>query len=303
MQEILLHQYETSPFSEKIRRLLGLKNLAWRAVEQPLVNPKPALVPLTGGYRKIPVMQIGADVWCDTAVIAPKLDEIAPEPSCFPGGSRGAAEIIAYWADHRFFLASVPPVIVKVLPNLPPEFVADRAAMSPGFSAEALRAALPDARSQLVAGIDWLDRQLDGRRFLLGDAFSLADAACYHVLWFLRNDPEAFAVVERRPKVKAWFDRAEGLGRGSMKPMEREEALAVARKSQPVTRDETDGSDPNGIRPGDRVTVRADDYGADPITGVAVVVTAQEIALRREHPEVGEVVVHFPRSGFRVARG
>ena len=62
MADILLHHYDNSPFSEKIRLALGLKRLAWRSVIQPNMMPKPHLVPLTGGYRRIPVLQIGADV-------------------------------------------------------------------------------------------------------------------------------------------------------------------------------------------------------------------------------------------------
>lgn len=303
MNQIILHHYDVSPFSEKIRKILAWKKLAWRAVEQPVVNPKPKLVPLTGGYRRIPVLQIGADVWCDTAAIARKLEEIRPEPSCFPGGSRGACEIVAQWADHWLFMAAVPPAIAKLLPVLPKEFMADRAAMSPGFTPEVLQASLPDARSRLVAGVDWLDAQVSGRRFLLGDAFSVADAACFHVLWFLRNDPETFDLVTARPALAAWFERVEAMGQGERANLDPDEALAIAKRSKPAAVERSDGTDPAGIRPGERITVRADDYGADPIRGTAVVVAAQEIAVRREDPEVGEVVVHFPRAGYRVARG
>ena len=62
MPEIILHHYPTSPFSEKIRRIFGYKKLAWRSVEIPRSAPKPDLMPLTGGYRRTPVMQIGADI-------------------------------------------------------------------------------------------------------------------------------------------------------------------------------------------------------------------------------------------------
>lgn len=304
-EEIILHQYATSPFSEKIRKILAVKRLRWRSVEQPMINPKPKLVPLTGGYRRIPVMQIGADVYCDTVTIAHRLERLRPEPSCIPAGNEGACEIIANWADHWFFIATVPPVIVKVLPALPAEFVADREKMSPGFTVENLERALPDARSRLLVGLDWLDSQLRGRSYLLGESFSVADAACFHVLWFLRNDDESFAAVKARPALARWFDRVEALGGGELSPLDADEALAIAREARPAAREESDGTDPNGIAPGASITVCADDYGADPISGTAVVVTAREIAVRREDPAVGEVVVHFPRAGFRIipARG
>ena len=74
MEEIILHHYDVSPFSEKIRKILALKKLSWRGVEQPIIAPKPKLTPLTGGYRKIPVLQIGADVYCDTITPATGTD-------------------------------------------------------------------------------------------------------------------------------------------------------------------------------------------------------------------------------------
>ncbi|MET0153391.1 MAG: glutathione S-transferase N-terminal domain-containing protein, partial [Candidatus Binatia bacterium] len=143
-EEILLHQYGGSPFSEKIRKLLAFKRIRWRSVEQPIVAPKPKLTPLTGGYRRIPVLQIGADIYCDTALIARVLEERKPEPSCYPGGHVGACEIIAHWADHWLFMAAVPPAIVTLLSALPPEFMRDRQAMSPAFTVENLEASLPD---------------------------------------------------------------------------------------------------------------------------------------------------------------
>ncbi|MGH7899753.1 MAG: glutathione S-transferase N-terminal domain-containing protein [Candidatus Binatia bacterium] len=302
MDEIILHQYETSPFSEKVRKILALKGLAWRAVEQPIIAPKPKLTPLTGGYRRIPVLQIGADVYCDTAAIARVVEITKPEPSCFPDGTLGAAEIVAYWADHWLFMAAVPPAIFKLLDVLPAEFMKDREAMSPGFTIENLTAALPDARSRLLVGLDWLDSQLRSHDFLLGRSFSLADAACFHPLWFLRNDAESFALVTKRPALARWFERVDAMGRGEMTALDAEEALAIARRSLPLTPETSDGTDPSGVEPGDRISVSADDYGVERVSGVAVVVTASEIALKREDPAVGEVIVHFPRAGYRIVK-
>ena len=66
MADIILHHYTMSPFAEKARLMLGFKQLAWRSVHIPPVMPKPDVVALTGGYRKTPVLQIGADVYCDS---------------------------------------------------------------------------------------------------------------------------------------------------------------------------------------------------------------------------------------------
>ena len=73
-RSIILHEYPTSPYAEKIRLALRLKNLAYSRVEIPVIMPRPDLMPLTGGYRRTPVLQIGADIFCDTAIILRELE-------------------------------------------------------------------------------------------------------------------------------------------------------------------------------------------------------------------------------------
>ena len=84
MADIILHHYPTSPFSEKVRLVLGYKNLSWQSVVIPMIMPKPDVVALTGGYRKTPFMQIGADIYCDSALICDVLEHIQPTPALFP---------------------------------------------------------------------------------------------------------------------------------------------------------------------------------------------------------------------------
>ena len=113
---LILHQYDTSPFSEKVSKILAHKRLAWRAVEQPTIMPKPQLLPLTGGYRRIPVLQIGADVYCDTQLIARVLERLHPEPTIYPGGSEGTCQAWNLWADRLLFLPAVAVVFARDRP-------------------------------------------------------------------------------------------------------------------------------------------------------------------------------------------
>lgn len=71
--EIIFHAYPQSPVAEKVRVAFGIKGLAWRSVEIPRLPPKPMLTALTGGYRRTPVMQIGADIYCDSQCIIREL--------------------------------------------------------------------------------------------------------------------------------------------------------------------------------------------------------------------------------------
>ena len=45
---------------------MGLNNQAWTSVVVPAQPPRRSLDDLVGGYRRIPVLQIGAQFYCDS---------------------------------------------------------------------------------------------------------------------------------------------------------------------------------------------------------------------------------------------
>jgi glutathione S-transferase len=296
--EILFHEYALSPFSEKIRRIFAHKGMAYRSVDQPMWMPKPKLTPLTGGYRRIPVLQIGADVYCDTACIARKLESLQPEPTIFPGGNSAAAEGVAAWADRQLFLACVPLVFAALADFMPKELVEDRRKMRPDLSIERLQAAAPDCRNALRSACDHLEATLARHDFVLGSSFSLADAAVYHCLWFVRNDAASAALFGSLPRLSAWMQRLEAMGNGKPTPMDADEALAIARHAAPQTERRADPADPNGLRPGTRVAISGDDLPSDVFEGEVLALGPQEIVIRRSDADLGEIALHFPRAGY-----
>ncbi len=131
--------------------------------------PKPDLMPLTGGYRKTPVMQIGADIFCDTQIIIRELERRFPEPNLMPHG-KGLPYAVGFWSDRSFFMASVPVIFAQIGDAVPEAFKKDREAMSGNFSVDAMKAVAPMMRDQWRAHAGFLADQLaDGRSFLLGD--------------------------------------------------------------------------------------------------------------------------------------
>src|SRR6201991_1825143 len=114
---IILHHFDRSPFSEKIRVIFGFKGLSWRSVRIPPIMPKPDLMPLTGGYRRTPVMQIGADVFCNTQMIIREIERRFPAPTLFPSGAAGAAWALGSWTDRTFFQTAVNLVFVAAGPR------------------------------------------------------------------------------------------------------------------------------------------------------------------------------------------
>jgi len=305
MPDLILHHYWTSPFTEKVRLALGLKGLSWRSVEQPTIMPKPELLPLTGGYRKIPVMQIGADVYCDSQCILRELERRHPSPSLIPDGAQATHYGLSFWSDRVLFQAAVAVIFGQMADSVPKEFIEDRSKLSGrAFDPEQMKAAVPLMKEQLRAQLDWLGAQLaDGRAYLLGSQPGLADFTTHHSIWFLQTfHPPSAELLQPHKGVLAWAERVKAIGYGKHAPMERSEALAIAKASEPATAPGIEPGEPNGWRVGDRVAVMADDYGRDPIAGEIVRASAQEIAIRRRDPEIGNVVVHFPRAGFLVVR-
>ncbi len=303
MQEIIFHHYWTSPFSEKIRVVFGMKKLKWRSVEIPNMMPKSDLMPLTGGYRKTPVMQIGADIYCDTQIIIRELERRYPgNPVVHHGGLSYA---LAFWSDRPFFQATIPLIFGELGPMIPEAFRKDREKMFPErpFNYEQMKAAIPMFKDQWRAHVAMVNDSLAPEcRFLAGNEPTIADAHCFMNFWFLRNTlaPAAEALMKEFPAVSMWYDAVKAIGHGTMSAMDSKEALGVAKESTSDTKALKDGHDPNGRKPGDRVSVMADDYGRDPVVGELVFSNAHEIAIKRNDPAVGDVVVHFPRAGFLV---
>jgi glutathione S-transferase len=300
MAEVILHHYDRSPFSEKVRLVFGLKAIAWRSVQIPRWMPKPDLMPLTGGYRKTPVMQIGADIFCDTRLILREIDRRFPKPPLY---GVGGGELAAAWADSTLFTTAVGIVFGTFADQLPAELKEDRRKFTGGmFDAERMKAQQPAIRAQFQAHARLIERAFSDSHFLMGTTPTIADFALYHTLWFVRGNLKEPDLLDGCGATKAWLDRMSALGHGRPTPLDAKEALAIARQATPDTIVARRATEPGGFRPGDRIVVAANDYGREPVTGTLASVDDERIVIRRSAPEVGELQVHFPRLGFEIAR-
>lgn len=301
MLPVILHHYPTSPFAEKVRIALGLKGLAWRSVTIPMIMPKPDLMPLTGGYRKTPVMQIGADIYCDTQCILRELERRFPERSLYRGTDAGTANALAFMIDRNLFSPAVGIVFGgRDLSQLAPGLLEDRAKMTGReMNLERIRAARPMLVDQLRMQLVWFASMLDdGRQFLQGDAPTLVDCALYNPCWFIRSNIGAVPPLTEYPRLIAWMDRMQAFGHGSHTDMDSKDALAIARAASSTTQPMADANDPMGRKPGMKIQVIPDDAGKDPVEGELLALSAEEIVVKRQDPQVGEIAVHFPRAGY-----
>ncbi len=304
MADLILHHYATSPFSEKLRLALGYKKLAWKSVIIPNIAPKPDVIALTGGYRRTPILQIGADIYCDTALIFDVLEHIEPLPTLYPEPSKGMARILAQWADSSLFWAAMahnlgPKGAAHMFSGAPPEalkiFGNDRKAMSAGM----LRLRPADALSAYRSYLRRLSDMLDDGPFLLGDAPCVADFAAYHPLWFTRTRvPVVADVLDATPAVIDWMDRVAAIGHGTMEKSSAAHAIEVAKAATPIPVIDAPFQDDHGIPLGSQVTIAAESFGLEPTEGELIAATRMHYTLRRNDPRAGTVHVHFPRTGY-----
>ncbi|MGR8948524.1 MAG: glutathione S-transferase family protein [Gammaproteobacteria bacterium] len=309
MTELILHHYDEAPFAHKIRLVMGIKNLTWHSVIVPSAMPKPDLMPLTGGYRRTPVLQVGADIYCDTQLIASLLEDLHPQPSIFPTGNRGLEMALGSWANGPYVVTSVAIYMGLEDPfagsmDLPAHFHEDRKNMwQTQFDTESLGPRLASYRSQLDAHTYFIVQQLaDGRQFLTGEKPSWSDI---HAMWDLRflidfAPSEAKRAYDRYPELYKWLDRVEAIGQGERIEMPGQEALDIARAATPLPATGLDPNDPLGIEAGTRVCVSPTDYAEAQVIGELIGTTVSSISIRRQDPRVGEVTVHFPKIGYSV---
>ncbi|NBQ79370.1 MAG: glutathione S-transferase [Betaproteobacteria bacterium] len=309
---IVLHHYPASPFAEKIRLFLGYKAASWRSVEIPMVMPKPKLMPLTGGYRKTPVMQIGADIYCDTALILDELHQRLPDPLLIQEGALSDITLAAF-ADSSLFAAAVswvfqPSAMADFFRGKDEAFVqaflADRKAFRAASTAP--RPSLGQAKDRLVIALSGLEQQLsDCRSFVWGASPSRADFCLFHPLWFVQQAQSAAVLLDDYPQVGLWLERMSDFGHGNPEPMSADEALALATVCEPAAIEGpeaarlTTAQAAEGLQLGAWVEIKPNDYGMDPVHGRLCYADQNKLVIAREEAGLGLLHVHFPQLGYQ----
>lgn len=298
MSDLILHHYDLSPFAEKIRLALGIKGLAWRSVDTPMNLPKPDHFELTGGYRRVPVLQIGADVYCDTHLITRVLDRVKPEPPLSPPGLESLEFAVSQWAESSFMMAIL--AFFGIGGVFDEDFVEDRkkTMTPPGQSLDAAGVLLGTKLLQLRDHAERIESMLaDERPFLLGEAVSAADLSAYHPMMMLGIHPRTKTILDGLDRVGAWMGRVGAFGHGEKSPFDSTGAIEVAREAEPAAY-AGEAIVPEGMKIGDPVVVLPDEFGSGNVSGALAPSGLSEIAVRRSTDRAGDVVVHFPRESY-----
>ena len=263
-------------------------------------------MPLTAGYRRTPVLQIGADIYCDSQNIVRALEEYGCPNSLFPDGVTGRSMMMASWSENTLFDLAVRVVITNALDSAPADFIADRGALyfEKDWSPETLRADMPGVLLRLQAGLAWAEFQLVASEgvFLNGDTPCYADAAIGYIAWFLRGRWDSgagfIAPFEQVCKLEAALA---DIGEGASSDLSGEEALAIAKAANPVSPTGVSVPFTAGMKEGHMVAIQPHGTNADPqVTGSLRYLDATRVSIDHDTPEAGSVAVHFPVAGYDI---
>jgi glutathione S-transferase len=300
---MILHHYRMSPFSEKIRLMCGYAGLAWQGVINPEMPPRPVLDPMLGGYRRIPVAQAGADLFCDTRLISAEVAALSNRPELDPAncdeaelGFSAGLESEVFWAC----VASLPAtqIIKQLVRNISIvgafRFIRDRAGVARRANSKPMKPR--EAIELFDRHLAQLEQRLQqSGDFLFGDAPRYTDFAAYHTFWFQRVVGE-LPMPEGLPAVEAWYSRMGGFGHGDTEEISGEAAFAAARASEPRPVPDRLRAD---AHIGRRVTIRPVDYARDGGAGELVGADARRWIIARD-TDFGRLHVHFPTEGFEL---
>ena len=303
MTSLILHHYPQSPVAHKVRMALGIAGASWQSIEIPRLPPKPLLVPLTAGYRRTPVLQIGADIYCDSQNIAHAIDQSDAPHRLFPDQTYGMAMMISNWAETTLFDLSVRLVLTHALGKVPEEFIRDRGSLyfEPNWTEASLRAALPSVMHELRASLGFVEAHLSATEgvYLAGHQPCYGDAAIGYICWFLRGRWDGGeALLANYPALCALEAALDRLGDGQPQDLDAEAALAIAKAAMPQSPIGIIDSASN-LAIGQSVMIRPKGETADPdVVGRLRYCDGIRISIDHSHEQVGDIAVHFPVIGY-----
>ncbi|MDC7318075.1 glutathione S-transferase family protein, partial [Acinetobacter baumannii] len=108
MSDIILHQWEISPFCQKVARALKFKGIPYETINYNGILG--AKVPLLSKVGKVPVIDHKGQRIQDSTRIARYLDETFPDtPRLYPedANQKALAELWEDWADESLYFYEV----------------------------------------------------------------------------------------------------------------------------------------------------------------------------------------------------
>ena len=302
----IFHHYPQSPIAEKIRITFGIMGMEWQSVQIPRIPPKPLLMPLTGGYRRTPVLQLGADIFCDSQTIAWQLGLQNSNAPAYQLSNKSLELILGSFGEAILFSLSVRVVLTTSMGKAPEEFIKDRGSLyfEPGWTVEEMKNSLPSILLQLQAAFDLINHHLlENGPFMNGDKPSYSDAVVQHCVWFLCGRWEGgIDFIKPFDAVCKQREAIASLGHGLSHDISAEQALETATKNVPKAPIGINCKFTGGLRQGQWVKIRPNGRTSDPdVIGALRYLDETVIIIDYDHEETGQVAIHFPVLGYQIS--
>ncbi|KAH8726882.1 hypothetical protein GQ44DRAFT_704946 [Phaeosphaeriaceae sp. PMI808] len=285
--------------------------------------PRPDLASIGVGYRRIPILSIGKEIYCDSRLIISKLEAFYPENNLAPStpAELGVQKLLeSYTVDGGVFGNAV-----RLIPYWPESsllkdeaFLDDRQKLIGGgrMTTEAMAAGRPDGLQHIRQVFDLLETTFlaDGRDWILGSKEpTVADInAVWPFEWMILDRgmqeslPEEYVSEKIYPKVYAWvrrfMSRVGERKKAHSKPTTLDgETMASRTKGGASMEDNLDfiDNDPIDVKRGDEVEVFPSDYGqSEKSIGTLVGLSIREVVIKNR---LG-LQLHFPRWNFSIKK-
>ncbi|KXT18909.1 hypothetical protein AC579_3561 [Pseudocercospora musae] len=325
--EPVLFLWALSAWASKVTAYFALRNIPYSRCEQPITQPRPDIAALGVKYRRIPLMSMGRDIYCDTLLIMEKLEELYPESkehakiSASSPTDRALEKLLEKWTDVVVFKAAAAVISTDLDLMKDPKFQSDREALwGRKWDQKTQNSLRPAALADMRANWDFLEDILrDGRQWILGggggkdeEGPKLADIhAAWIFDWLLMlpgSFPEDYFNEKRYPNVLGWRERyktaIEKAKESAPKPTELESADCINKILDAGFEEsnlQLEDDDPSGLKAGEEIKMAPVDTGfTSSDVGKLIGLRGNEVTISSLTQQGGkEIHIHYPRWNFR----
>ena len=323
---LILFTYPNSPFGRRVENYLTLRGLPY--VRSPVLNrlPRPVLEDLNVHYRRIPILAIGRDIYCDSRLIIDKLEaRWSPESRLGSSGGafeRGVEKLLEGWTVDGGPFARVA-ALTPAERLTDKAWIEDRKEMTGGRFDPAL---LPKGRGEALAHVRMyfalMEEGLlgDGRSWVSGNGSGGPGLGEVHAAWVFewmcapvmlggvdaevlsaKVFPRTFGWVAR---FREWVDGVRERAGGVVEEIGREETVSRILKAGFFEEEEgeIDPADPLKLEKGREVEVFPVDTGSNHRDRGRLVSIGRDEVVVESKTNVGEGVlrIHYPRVNIRI---
>jgi glutathione S-transferase len=324
--QIILFTYPESVYGRRIDWYLTLRGIPYTHSRVLNRLPRPLLsTQLSISYRRIPILAIGRDIYCDTRLIIEKCEELFSANRLAPSTphERGISKLLETWTiDGGPFWRTAQLIPPDAPITRDPLWLADRAEMSGrAWDKGVMEKGRGEAMAHMRMYMGFVEDRLigDGREWVLGG--SKPTVADIHAIWpfdwlllpYMVGDLPVDVFGEKVfPRTWAWVKRFNEVYAAALKQTGNPEIVSAEETVRRIeeaeyfeAEGEVDHADPLRLEKGQIVDIFPTDMASGFVhrdTGKLVSITVMDVCIETKTKNGKEIRIHFPRTNFRISK-